>query len=468
MKFKLEIELKSDLCASSGESMGSYIDSDVCYDESGIPYIPSKRIKGLLRECAEEYCECDNSLKNCIDTIFGEEGKRNPGKLKIDNAYIREYRQVIDDLKKLPKEFKQYASRQKILNNYTYTRYQTAVDESTGTSLENSLRSTRVIKQNNIFIADIDINATDEEIKLLNISAKLLQHMGINRTRGYGEVVCKIVEDKNMTEKENIEINFSDDTECEIKILIKAESEIMVSKQCAENSESYIPGSNILGYIAKRYIDDNNVDFENITEEYINLFLNGNVKYSNAYISEKNGIEFYPIPFSYTKVKNSKNEFYNKMFDVNKDNIQLSGIAGKFVTLSDEEYISKVKLTENYHHQRPTDKSIGHATPKYGGTLYQYTAIAKNQYFMAKITGKVNWLKKIIKYISVGEVFRVGKSKSTEYGKLRIENVEVLKVNNEEKTYKKFAVILTSNAIIMNNGQITIDKEKFVGKLKEK
>lgn len=492
MKYQFEIKLKSDLCASSGESMGSYIDNDICYDENGIPYIPSKRLKGLLRECAEEYCDWDNSFRDSIDKIFGIEGSRNPGALKIDNAYISEYETITEELSTVPQRFKPYLSKQKILNSYTYTRYQTAVDAKTGTSLKNTLRATRVVKKDNVFFADVEIHAEEnsKEMKLFQNAIKLCQHMGRNRTRGYGEIVCRLKK-KEETKANAISIDASDDTRCEIQVLLKAESEIMVAKQNTENSENYIPGSNILGNVAKRYLAENPIDFENMTDEYVSLFLNGDVTYSNAYyyrpakrkentgrpnenrqiayITEEAGREFYPIPFSYATVKNSKHEYYNKMFDITKDNVQLSNITDQYVTLDGTDYLEEVKLTENYHHQRPKNKAIGHAIPKEdGGTLYQYTAIMKNQYFLTKIAGTAKNLKKIIKYLPIGETLRVGKSKSTEYGKLKIEDIKVAKVKEQEKTYQKFAVVLTSNVILMNQGQITISKDKFVDTLKDK
>ena len=50
---KLKITLKSDLCVGSGYSFAGIIDSDICYDDCGFPYIPAKRIKGCLREAYE-------------------------------------------------------------------------------------------------------------------------------------------------------------------------------------------------------------------------------------------------------------------------------------------------------------------------------------------------------------------------------------------------------------------------------
>ena len=57
---KIKIELLSDLCTASGEAHNSLIDSDVTYDEWGIPYIPAKRLKGCIREAALELVELVN------------------------------------------------------------------------------------------------------------------------------------------------------------------------------------------------------------------------------------------------------------------------------------------------------------------------------------------------------------------------------------------------------------------------
>ena len=99
MQYKLIINLKSDLCASSGTGLGSLIDNDVCYDEYGLPYIPAKRIKGLLKEAAVEYCDWDENATKYLDEIFGIEGNNNPGSIKLSNAYLSSYEEIIDSLK---------------------------------------------------------------------------------------------------------------------------------------------------------------------------------------------------------------------------------------------------------------------------------------------------------------------------------------------------------------------------------
>ena len=65
----IEIELLSDLCSSSGESLNSQIDNDVCYDDYGLPYIPGKRIKGLMRESAQDLADIGLINQDMISLI---------------------------------------------------------------------------------------------------------------------------------------------------------------------------------------------------------------------------------------------------------------------------------------------------------------------------------------------------------------------------------------------------------------
>ena len=70
---KIQIKLLSDLCTCSGETYNSIVDTDVTYDENGIPYIPAKRIRGCIREKntvygVKESAECSGSVHCNKDT----------------------------------------------------------------------------------------------------------------------------------------------------------------------------------------------------------------------------------------------------------------------------------------------------------------------------------------------------------------------------------------------------------------
>ena len=50
MRKLMKIELKSDLCAGVGKHYAAILNSDTALDEYGLPYIPSRRLKGVSEE----------------------------------------------------------------------------------------------------------------------------------------------------------------------------------------------------------------------------------------------------------------------------------------------------------------------------------------------------------------------------------------------------------------------------------
>ena len=167
MKKKLEIKLKSDLCAGSGKSLGSLIDSDVCFDEYGLVYIPSKRIKGLLKEAFIEYSdwirtdENTQELNDLSNNLFGVEGSNNSCDLIIDNAYLENAEKIKNDIENIEEKYRKYLSKQRVANANTYVRYQTAIELETGVAKENSLRATRVVANGTVFCANVEIKTKD-------------------------------------------------------------------------------------------------------------------------------------------------------------------------------------------------------------------------------------------------------------------------------------------------------------------
>lgn len=67
--YLMKIRLLSDLCVADGGIYNSSIDTDICYDSYGLPFIPAKRIKGCLRECGIELRDWGEELP--LEEIFG-------------------------------------------------------------------------------------------------------------------------------------------------------------------------------------------------------------------------------------------------------------------------------------------------------------------------------------------------------------------------------------------------------------
>lgn len=212
-EYKISIELLSDLLIGSGEGFGTLIDTDIIFDNYGIPYIPSKRIKGCIKDSFKEVID---SYKKFIDTtileaqklelednIFGNGSKNIKGCVFFDNLYLNGYEEH-----KLNQEWLEYFTKnsdpdfklnymfgkERITNALTSIRKQTKINDL-GVAEEGSLRSIRVISKNNEvkFIGKIVFNKENQQIlNLINVCVKNLKNIGTMRNRGFGYIKCTI------------------------------------------------------------------------------------------------------------------------------------------------------------------------------------------------------------------------------------------------------------------------------------
>jgi CRISPR/Cas system CSM-associated protein Csm3 (group 7 of RAMP superfamily) len=197
--FNLDIELLSDTLIGSGEGWGATIDSDIVFDEYGLPYIPAKRIKGCLRESAVEILEMFEQSKipfvsqTEINSLFGEVGHAESGELSFSNAYIKGYDSNKKCVEWLESEYKNIFSKDAVLNTFTTIRRQTAIDKN-GVKNKHSLRTSRVLKKGLKFSARLETlsKIENEQIDFLSFVVRNLRHIGTNRNRGFGLINCTL------------------------------------------------------------------------------------------------------------------------------------------------------------------------------------------------------------------------------------------------------------------------------------
>jgi len=211
--FSMELILESPCLIGSGEGFGSLIDSDIVFDELGIPYIPAKRVKGCLRDSAIEVCEMfsqsgikifdlsqensDNKFK-IVSKVFGKPGSQYNAPVYFSNLIIRDYEELAKWLKYLGKKYNDIFNRESIINQYTEIRQQTSIDEESGTAKKHSLRTIRVAKRGLIFEGTIDFEEEGEDmIKLIYFACENFRRFGTKRNRGLGKVKCELYENKN-------------------------------------------------------------------------------------------------------------------------------------------------------------------------------------------------------------------------------------------------------------------------------
>lgn len=194
MKLELQILLKSDALIASGEGLGAIIDSDIIFDDLGLPYIPAKRIKGCLRDSISELNELIGNIE--IDLVFGNNQKEITSSVRFSDLYIKDYENTYQTLKYYQNKFDDYISPSLTTSYFTEIRQQTRISED-GVAEDHSLRTARVIKKGIEFFGDIEIFSDNDSIlKTLELACLNLRRIGTNRNRGFGEIKCLLLNDK--------------------------------------------------------------------------------------------------------------------------------------------------------------------------------------------------------------------------------------------------------------------------------
>ena len=189
-KYTMQIRLLSDALIGTSGGYGAIIDKDSVFDEAGLPFIPGKRVKGILREQAD-LLEKFKYLKNPVDKLFGKSGfiGSKTDYLSVSSFTIPEYEENKALLLYLIQKGK--IARSEVINSFTSLRMITSIDED-GIAKDTSLRTFRILNKGLIFKGDLSFNP-DELEDFENIIA-LTRRIGSIRNRGLGYIQCSIVE----------------------------------------------------------------------------------------------------------------------------------------------------------------------------------------------------------------------------------------------------------------------------------
>lgn len=469
---RLIITLKSDLCAGSGYAYAGIIDSDVCYDGYGLPYIPAKRIKGVLREAAELI----GMSKEC-STLFGERGLEGVKGVYLGNAYMAEGEILQKELAEIKEKLPDHPFHaQNVLEQFTTVKSQTRIGAD-GTAVDNSLRFTRTVnhyapwsegegkEEEMQFVAEVHYyeEADSNCIKnLLTKAAKALRNMGLNRNRGLGSVTCSFQPSSSQNDRENKiaqeESVLDEKTDYILEYTVENTAPLMLSSDNDSVSEKYISGQSVLGYFAGAYLrtgkDGDSLEFQD-------LFLKNQVIFSNLYPVKEDMI-CYPAPSYINKMKKTE-ELVNvsKKSDMiqekSKGGNQPKKLKGKFVGKdnSGKYQVHEVSSEIVFHHAKSGGKSREQGKKDAAeGQLYTFQVISPGQKFRGEIRGKGAYIA-LLKELLENDSIRFGKSKSAQYGSCRLLGGHVEKAFQKEErqkasmTFKKGTRIL---AVLQSDG----------------
>lgn len=407
---------------ASGDGL---IDLDSISDEFGLFYIPSKRIKGALRESATEILEMQNfsnsDIKKQINALFGT--SKNEGLIELFDAHLENK----EFYKKLSLEF----GRNSILNLNSLILNQTSLDDN-GVAKDGSLRKLRVIKSGLVF--EMKIILKDEKFKdLIELSFRNLRRIGSSRNRGLGEIECEVYEFEDEKESE-----FSGDS---ILITLKEGASITLKKGDNFNigSYDYIPATTLKGAILAKLIGE-------LKDEFAKKAV---VK--NGYLFEDSKI-YYPVPKNLEKYKYPENEKEKSLifdsFMQNNDNKKTS--LGKFFNINGKEVSTKkLKMESFFHTKRVREKQ---SSDKDDGAIFVYEALSKDQIFKAEVICDSVLLEKVKK--EVGSSIKFGRSKNQGYSNAKI-SINMSKSSSVKKELKEFYMVCQSPLVLFDENGLT-------------
>lgn len=205
----LRIELCSDTIVGSGEGLGAVIDTDVMFDALGLPYLPGRRVRGILRESYMEVLEilqqakllelygiqaADFSIDAHMAAVFGSFGQSESTPFRVADLRLEAYHRVADHVRYLTHHYDELFTQEIVRRHFTVIRQQTAIGDD-GIADPRSLRTVRALKKGLVFEGAIAVpDPKDKDVLPMAFAVSNMRHMGTARTRGFGEISAQLLE----------------------------------------------------------------------------------------------------------------------------------------------------------------------------------------------------------------------------------------------------------------------------------
>jgi CRISPR-associated protein Csx10 len=257
---------------------------------------------------------------------------------------------------------------------------------------------------------------------------------------------------------------------------IKALQPLLVTQLSSseENSSiafNFIPGSVLRGVLINYYLSKHKVDDAARDPTCRRLFFDGNVRYLNAYPANHLGHRGIPKPLSWRVNKDDQQNLNAKIFDfaINFSEDLKNPVlpSGDFCWIDEHDvrinspgfYISVHNASEDRNAKREENS-----------TVYRYDAIATGEVFSSAILAESMDDLQTMKLLIDREEFSFGGSRSAGYGRVRIDDVQIISdwheyyIDDAETNGEIVILTLLSDAIIREkNGQITTDLDSVFG-----
>ncbi|NMA44955.1 MAG: hypothetical protein GX945_00180 [Lentisphaerae bacterium] len=246
-------------CWHCGSGLGGGDDADAIplLDHDGLPFIPGRTLKGLVREAAELLYADESG--DFIIRVFGDEGSEQ-GVASWSNACMAD-------------EQRQAILQQKLAGALRTARYFVSLDEK-GQAKEGCLRRAEFVVPMTLY-GSIGY-LSPEDGKLLKDCLGFIKQMGTHRSRGFGRCQFTVSEERQAGQDRQTP---PPDIADVVTFSCRFESEVVLNSSAAteDNHESldYIPGANFLGMAARSL-------YGKLDGEEFAVFHSGHVRFNDG------------------------------------------------------------------------------------------------------------------------------------------------------------------------------------------
>ena len=411
----------------SGLASGADADLLVIKDKDGLPYVPGKTVKGLVKE-AVDLISPEYKDTNDYKSVFGISGEEKKKSTRSDSFFKDAT---------LPDNERKFIVFKKNARHLFQTISSTAITDE-GIADDKTLRKIQVCIPCELEGEILDIPEGIAEVILSSLS--YIKRLGAWRNRGLGRCTFTFIkaEEPKQDSQEKNNINA-------IGTILKFKCELLTDvilnqKSASEGSNTtldFIPGSNFLGIVAGKIYKDE-------SKESLDIFHSGKVRFGDAHPANGSHRTLrMPACLFYAKGEEEKKRthyVHHLIKDTSSEElrkIQLKqerdGYAD-FMPLEEGKNAIRLKVKTDFVIKSAYDRNLRRSLDK---QMFGYQSMGKGMtyFFTIEIDSSLSDCAEKIKKALVG-THRVGRSRSAQYGLVEINACDFNEPESSKQTVK--------------------------------
>ncbi|HCK82276.1 MAG TPA: hypothetical protein PK880_10635 [Candidatus Competibacter sp.] len=464
MKLYLEMELLSDTCfAGSGGGRVGTVDTELETDpRTRLPIVRGRTLKGLLLEELAQILRALEKNGNgpwhkVATRLFGTPFQAERCSLTFGDGHLPDDLQAAVQCNRHLPHKRQYWTQAEMLAALTTVRHQTKIDAESGAPEAHSLRSARLLRAGLRLRAPVDARQPldSAEQALFAACAVAVRRAGLHRNHGWGEVRVRVLDEQERdvtaswlialrqppTESPATEPSaFQPEPSSPVatgqrviayRLTLTAPAVLAMAggETSTVGTRPYISGSAVLGALAWRWLGQQRPACADPAGDSVfqRYFLDGSIRWLNAYAASQDGKRLLPCPLSMVRRKDELNRAFDQASPFFKDlvtdepNTQWKPLDLPFVGLQETEGAERticrlggrqLKLTARLHHTRD-DREAGRSR---NGVMFSYVSLAAGERFIGHILCETAEDAAVIRALLEAGPLPLGRSRTATYG----------------------------------------------------